>query len=294
MELRHLHYFLVLAEELHFGRAAKRLFISQPPLSRQIKQLEDELGALLFLRENKSVQLTPAGEYLRDAGKALVDQVGLIKTQTNAIGRAIAGEVKIGYISALDKLKLGLFIQEMQRDYPYVQSKLFELSTERQIEALHKGQLDMAIVRAPIHAAHIQQEKLYEESFSLAYSANFELPQDLSALHETAFITYNSDDAPIYHSNALSFCAALGFSPTIRHECNTIASILELVQLNIGISIVPQSVKSQYQHLAINYLDLEHQDISTTTLLAYRQERRSPALDSLRKLIIKNFKHETT
>lgn len=290
MEIRHLHYFLVLADELHFGRAAKRLFISQPPLSRQIKQLEDELGAVLFLREHKRVRLTPAGQYLQDAGQTLIDQIAVIKTRTFDIGRSIAGEVKIGYISAVDKLKLGLFIQDMQQDFPHVQSKLFELSTERQIEALQNGQLDLAIVRAPIHSPHVQLEKLYQESFCMAYSVDFELPDNLSALQDKAFITYNADDAPIYHSNALSFCAALGFSPTIRHECNTISSILELVHLNIGISIVPQSVKEQYQHLAIKYLDLENQDISTTTLLAYRQEGMDPALDNLRKLIIKNFK----
>lgn len=290
MELRHLHYFLVLAEELHFGRAAKRLFISQPPLSRQIKQLEDELGAVLFRRENKRVSLTAAGQYLLEAGQSLTDQVALIKTRVYDIGRSVAGEIKIGYISAVDKLKLGLFIQDMQQDFPHVQSKLFELSTERQLEALHNGQLDLAIVRAPIHTPGITLEKLYQETFCMAYSADFKLPADYSTLQQQAFITYNAEDAPIYHSNALSFCAALGFSPTIRHECNTISSILELVHLNIGISIVPQSVKAQYQHLAIKYLDLENQDINTTTLLAYRQERMDAVLANLRKLIIKNFK----
>ncbi|MGH2623423.1 MAG: LysR family transcriptional regulator, partial [Sphingobacterium sp.] len=168
MEIRHLRYFIMLSEELHFGKAAKRLFISQPPLSRQIKELELELGATLFSRNNKRVALTPAGEYFLKEARNILVTLDSAKHHANQIHSGLAGEIKIGYISSVDKAKLGILIQRIQKKHPYVQTKLFELPTEKQITALENRKLDIGIIRAPNPSYRLQTEKLYDDGFCLA------------------------------------------------------------------------------------------------------------------------------
>ncbi len=285
MELRHLRYFLILAEELHFGKAAKRLFISQPPLSRQIKELEQELGITLFLRDNKRVTLTDAGRYFAEEAANTLKQLNFAKQQAAQIHDSLAGEVRIGYISSIDKQKLGMLIQHLQTRYPYLQTKLYELSSDRQIDALNNRQMDIGIIRAPSLSPNIRVEKLYDDGFALVYASDYTLPEDLVRLTSFPFISYHADYAPMYHQQMLSCCAQLGFIPNLRHACNNIASILELVHVGSGISIVPQSVRMQYQHLHLNFLNLDEPSLKTDILLAYAKEQKHPAFSELRDLI---------
>ncbi|TYR35331.1 LysR family transcriptional regulator [Sphingobacterium phlebotomi] len=290
MELRHLRYFLTLAEELHFGNAAKRLFISQPPLSRQIKELEEELGAILFFRDNKRVELTEAGKFFRKETEMLMKKLASVQQQTYQIHHSLAGEIKIGYISSVDKSKLGLLIQKLQKLYPYVQTKLFELSTIRQIEALDNGKMDIGIIRSPSSSPHLATEQLYKDGFCLAVPNAFDLPATFSTLAKEPFISYHAKYAPVYHNEMLAYCAQMGFMPTLHHECNNISSILELVHLNAGITVVPQSVQYQYSHLAIRFINVDKIAIKTDILLAYAKENEHPVLPIMRQFILDLFK----
>lgn len=289
MELRHLRYFLMLAEELHFGKAAKRLFISQPPLSRQIKELEEELGAILFFRDNKRVELTEAGKFFRKEAEVLMQRLASVQQQTHQIHHSMAGEIRMGYISSVDKSKLGLLIQKLHKIYPYIQTKLFELSTIRQIKALENGKLDIGIIRAPNSSPYLITESLYKDGFCLAVPGSFELPTTFSALAAQPFISYHAKYAPVYHNEMLAYCAQMGFMPTLHHECNNISSILELVHLNTGISVVPQSVQYQYTHLAIQFINPHETTIKTDILMAYGKESEHPALPIMRQFIIDLF-----
>ncbi len=289
MELRHLRYFLVLSEELHFGKAAKRLCISQPPLSRQIKELEQELGITLFLRDNKRVTLTDAGRYLAEEAASTLKQLAFATQHATQIHESLAGEVRIGYISSIDKKKLGKLIQELQTQHPFLQTKLYELSSDKQVYGLANSQMDIGIIRAPSLSPKITVEKLYDDGFALVYAADYTLPEDLSLLAALPFISYHADYAPMYHQQMLSCCAQLGFSPNLRHACNNISSILDFVHINSGISIVPQSVRTQYQHLHLNFLNLEEPSLRTDILLAYAKEQKHPAFSLLRDLIKKLF-----
>lgn len=293
MELRHLRYFLTLSEELHFGKAAKRLFISQPPLSRQIKELEEEMGVKLFLRNNKRVLLTEAGRYFAQEANNLIKKLDFAKQQTAKIHDSLAGELKIGYISSIDKQKLGKLVRELQIHYPYLQIRLYELSSEKQIEELTSKKMDLGIIRAPVTSPEIKVEQLYDDGFLLAYAADFVLPADLSLLSTIPFISYHPDYAPVYHNQILAYCAHLGFSPNLRHSCNNISSILELVHFGTGISVVPQSVQSQYHHLHINFLNLGEPSIKTDILMAYAKEQEHPAFSVLGDLVKKIFRNET-
>lgn len=293
MELRHLRYFIMLAEELHFGKASKRLFISQPPLSRQIKELETELGASLFMRNNKRVELTEAGVYFLEKSKDILDGLESAKQQVKQISNSLAGELKIGYISSVDKNKLGHLIQNLQVTHPYLQTKMHELRTSKQISALEHGKLDIGIIRAPNHSPQLITDHLYEDRFCIAVPKGFAVPSDLTELATYPFISYHANYAPVYHNLMMAFCAKLGFTPRLRHECNNISSILELVHLKAGISIVPLSVEQQYKHLDIQFLSIDANDIKTEILLAYSKETKHPAVQILREDILTLFSKPT-
>lgn len=290
MEIRHLRYFILLAEELHFGKAAKRLFISQPPLSRQIKELEQELGVVLFLRDNKRVELTAAGKFFLHEAQEILHKLESAKHQAHQIHHALAGEIKIGYISAVDKTKLGQLIQQLQIAHPMLQTKIYELRTEKQIDALQQGKLDIGIIRAPNTSPLLQTEKLYDDGFCLVLPQAMEIPTDFSKLDAYPFISYHARHAPVYHDLMMAFCAQLGFRPTFRHACNNIASILELVHLNAGISVVPLSVRSQYKHLQVQFIALEDNTVHTEILLAYPKKVTHPAFEVLQSQILSLFK----
>ena len=149
MELRHLLYFKTVAEELHFRNAASKLFISQPPLSRQIKELEEELGAQLFERNNKRVNLTPAGEYLKKEAEKIFAQLEENKQIVKQIHQGINGKLRIGYISSTYHHQLVNVLKEIPALYPFVKTKLYEVPTTKQIKALEEGKLDIGILRAP-------------------------------------------------------------------------------------------------------------------------------------------------
>ena len=293
MELRHLRYFITLAEELHFGNAAKRLFIAQPPLSRQIKDLELELGVQLFDRAHKRVTLTAAGRYFLKEARLLVQQLEAAMKQVSKIHHSLAGELHIGYVSSFSKKVLGQLTVLLQAQYPYLQTKIFEASTERQLRALEQGKLDIGLIRSPNLSPSIQTDCLYTDGFTLVSAKKAELRLTPTQLSRTPFITYHPDYVPVYHQKLLAYAAQLGFSPQLSHSCNNIPSILELVELGLGISILPKSVAAQYGHLALAFWDpVEQSAVQTEVLLAYPKQRRHPGLDfikaELHKLLAAN------
>ena len=290
MELRHLRYFMVLAEQLHFGRAAGRLFISQPPLSRQIKELELELGVTLFLRDNKRVELTEAGKYFLREVKGILGRLERTTAQLTKIDQSLAGEINIGYISSIDKKKLGTLIKELHQTHPYLQTKLFELSTEKQIHGLTEGRLDVGIIRGPNLSAAVCTEPLYKDGFCLVLPADIQLPQKFSALGKLPFISYPASHVPVYHHQMLAYAAALGFTPHLNYECNNMAAILELVELGAGISIVPADLMQQYRQLNIRFYKDNATGIGTQVLLAYSKDPAHPGFNATRKLMLDLFK----
>ena len=165
MELRHLLYFKTVAEELHFRNAALKLFISQPPLSRQIKELEDELGAQLFTRKNKRVNLTDAGKYFKEEVDAIFARLEESKSIVQQIHKNESGELKIGYISSVYQSHLADVLITMRDVFPYIKTNLFEIPTLMQIKALEQGSLDVGILRAPVHSNQLKVQSLFFDPF---------------------------------------------------------------------------------------------------------------------------------
>lgn len=288
MELRHLLYFKAVAELLHFSNAATQLHISQPPLTRQIKELEKELGVLLFRRNNKRVELTDAGAYFLKECKALIGQLERSKQLVKQIHESVAGEFKIGYISSTPQVGIANVLKALKKQYPLLKTRLYEVSTSKQIKALEEGKLDVGIMRAPIQSIQLHIESLKSDKFALVCPINMSYELSADWLKEQTFISYNSNYARDYYYKLLECCNRLGFYPEIMHECNNMHSILCMVENELGIALVPVSVKDQYPYMKLVFTELNDIQVSTEIVLAHHLHTTHPALNYF-KQIYKRF-----
>ncbi|OYX84491.1 MAG: LysR family transcriptional regulator [Flavobacteriales bacterium 32-34-25] len=271
MELRHLKYFLKLAEELSFVRAADKLFISQPPLSRQIKELEIELGATLFERNNKRVILTDAGKYYQKEIQELVQNLERINLTTKKISQNQSGEFRIAYVSSTFSGDISKLIQFLSAEYPYVNFRLYEVPTVKQIAALEEGKIDFGIIRAPLHSPKIDSQLWFKDSFSLAFNRNIyniNSEEELEKLNKATFVFFNKQYAPYFYDALLQICAQYGFNPKVVHESNNISSIIQLVKNGLGISIVPTAIMKSHNYPELEFVELKKVNLFTDILLA--------------------------
>lgn len=278
MELRHLKYFLRLAEELSFVRAAEKLFISQPPLSRQIKELETEIGAQLFERNNKRVVLTEAGVYYEKEVRDLLKNLERINIQTKKISENVNGEFRIAYISATFTGDISALIAFLSEQYPFVNFRLYEVPTVKQKLAIEDLKIDLGIVRAPLYSPKIETQLWFKDSFSFVFNKNLysiENEMDISKMSQTTFVFYNKVYAPQYYENLLQICAYFGFAPKVVHETNTISSIIQLVKNGLGVSVVPTTILKSHSFPELGFIELKSINLYTDILLATHKEHTS-------------------
>ncbi|MGJ1226799.1 LysR family transcriptional regulator [Sphingobacterium siyangense] len=287
MEIRHLIYFKTVAEELHFGRAAERLFISQPPLSRQIKDLEDELGVILFFRTNKRVELTEAGKYFLEEVVEILQNIEHSKTITKQIHNNISGEFKLGYISSTPKKMLATVLKQIQQKFPYLRVSLFETSTQKQKLALENGKLDLGIMRAPIYSSELLTTPLFEDPMVIVGHSQVEF-NAINFFNES-FISFNQKYASEYHRLVINTCNRMGFEPKIVHQSNSMSSILELVSQGLGLAVVPSSTIKQYPHLNLKIMKLEDMDSKTEVILVSNIKSKNSALGEFIACIQKEY-----
>lgn len=275
MELRHLKYFLTLSEELHFGKAAQKLYIAQPPLSRQIKELEDNLGVKLFNRTKRNVELTPAGKYLQAEAKQIFHQLDNVKEQIQSIGRGAYGQLKIGYVGAAMHSILPDILNRMNTGFPEVKILLFEMGNEEQKKALLSGALDVGFVRVPMIHEKLISKKICEETFSLIVSNNYPLAEkkkiNLADFAKEQFISFSSVCGRSMTDNIISICHKAGFTPKISHETSQINTIIRLVESGIGYSIVPTNTRQVYNQ-NVKYVELKNYPERALLFLLYTQE----------------------
>lgn len=278
MELRHLRYFLAVAEELNFTKAAEKLFISQPPLSRQIKDLEQEVGTPLFTRDNRNVALTEAGKFLEREVKETLHQLETALAHARKIGNNISGDYKVAYTSSTFSDAIPQLVAHLSERYPYLNIKLFEESTAQQLQALEEGRLDLGILRAGFASPKIDIQPLYRDSFSVVYNPAFRSwdPQlGLLGFAKETFVFFNKQYAPTFYSSLMHICAHYGFSPNVVHQSNNINSILELVRNGLGVSIVPSSLGTTHAHPELRFMALEDVQMFTEVVLATPRGRKS-------------------
>lgn len=280
MELRHLKYFLAVAEELNFTKAAEKLCISQPPLSRQIKELENELGAKLFERNNKKVTLTEAGKYFKNKVENQLQGLEAVVLKTKRISENVNGEYRIGYISSTFSNKITQLVQFLTQKYPYLKIKLYEVSTAKQISALEQNKLDLGIIRAPLISTKVISKLWFKDYYSFVYNNQLMTNiKDLSDLKNKVFVFFNKDYAPTYYNSLHEICSQYGFIPNVVHESNNINSIIQLVRNGLGVSIVPSSLKNSHIYNELSFVEIDPQ-FFTNVLIAKPKNEASEITNS--------------
>jgi DNA-binding transcriptional LysR family regulator len=285
MELRHLRYFVAVAEESHVTRAAERLGIQQPPLSQQIRALETELDAQLFHRKPRGVELTPAGRALFDEAKAILARVEDAVTATRQAARGETGRIGIGFTSSASFHPfVPRAIRTFRERHPLIALALEESGTSELVAALRGRTVDAAFVRSPIaESVDLTIEPLLEEPMVAALPSGHRLSATgdtlpLAALAGETFILYRRPVGPGLHDAIIAACDRAGFSPTIGQETPRMLSTLSLVAAGLGVTVVPASM-SRLEAEGVVYRALDKRAELTAPLnLAYRRDEISAAV----------------
>jgi DNA-binding transcriptional LysR family regulator len=286
MELRHLRYFVAVAEELHFGRAAERLGIKQPPLSLQIRQLERQLGTFLFHRLTRGVELTETGALLLDESRGILDQVERVKAGVQSRARGETGCIHLGFACAtcFEPLVPGI-IRAYRERYPSVLVSPEQSNTPLLAAGLRRGEIDVAFVRPPLSDGDgLAVEPLVEEPMLIV------LPQwhpragdrsvPLAALAPETLILFPRTIGPGLHDAIIASCQRAGFTPKVGQEAPQISTTVHMVAAGFGVSIVPQSI-ARIRLEGVVYVRIEGEAPRAPISLAYRRDDRSP--------IVRNF-----
>ena len=275
MQLRHLHYFLTLAEELHFRRAAEKLFIAQPALSRQIKDLEEELGTLLFKRDKRNVSLTASGRFLQKEGYQLLKKVDDLKASIADLGTTVTGVVNIGCSGSAMTHVLPNLLQAMDAQYPNVKTNLLETTTQNLLNQLLDGQIDMLLGRPHKAMAQVHSEKFFTDATVLVTSAHSKWLLDerskVSALKAVPLLLFPRAAGTFFRDSIVSACGRQGFVPQIKHESIHAYSLLKLVEKDIGVSLMPKSILQGY-NLQLQYWEMPYLKIPLDLVVSYRTD----------------------
>ncbi len=281
IELRHLRYFLAVADTLHFRKAAEQLYISQPGLSRQIKQMEDELDIILFERHSRKVKLTKAGFFLQNELKLSFKRLDDILLHVKLLNDGIEGNLKLGYVgSAMQKIIPELLLQ-FKKEHPKVIFNLNEMDNNRQIDALLAQEIDIAFVRIERVPKGLEIMPVFEDTFSLVLPKRHKIDEknfkDLSQLKEEPFIFFDASYSESYHEKVMQIYDACGFTPFVSHYTINASSIFRLVENNFGVSIVPTSLKLGY-NIDIKFIELKNIPQRTTLRVVWNNSNTNPIL----------------
>lgn len=278
MELRQLRYFVAVAEELHFGRAADRLGIAQPPLSRQIQRLESELGFELFDRSRRRIELRPAGVVLLERARDVLEQLDEAVREARRTSSGKRGRVVVGYPSSLAYSGLVGLLRAFRSEFPDVELSVRELPLAEQMEGLKNGQLDVGFVRGPVDDRELAYECMRREPLMLALPADHPLTTrstlTLESVADEPFVFFPRVRAPAFFDLLLALCQKAGFTPQIRHEAPQ-ADVLSMVAAGFGITILPASVRES-RRADVAFRPFAGAPL-TELLLAWRAGEGSPA-----------------
>lgn len=281
MELRHLRYFVTVAEELHFGRAAEILNMAQPPLSKQIQQLESELGVQLFERSKRQVRLTDAGQIFLERVYRIFREVNEAAIEAQKAGKGQTGKLTIGFIEVASYEVLPRILREYQTLCPDVEINLRELTTMKQMEAIQKGEIDVGFARLPVEDNLIYKRTVLHESFIVALPEHHSLSVNekihLSELKKEPFIFFPRHMLPDYYDEIIKMCMTSGFTPKIVQEASHMQTTINLISSGIGLSIVPGSA-ALLQRKGVVYRELADFSNGFDVALIWRKDNTRSVL----------------
>jgi len=292
MELRHIRYFVAVAEELHFRRAAERLRISQPPLSLQIRELERELGAVLFERSRQKVALTLAGRcFLQHARQILED----VKSATNSVRRAADGEIgelRIAFTQSFEFLPLlPETIHRFRARFPEVTFALRQMASAEQLAAVVNRTIDLGISRKPTGRLHsaIRLNKLYSDPLMLAVHQRDALAKEpsttISAVRDRLFIASPRESGSGLRDILMDLCRAEGFLPRIAQEAAEVPSIVSFVAAGVGVAVVPASAR--FIHIdGVRFVPLSDRRAESALYLVTHADDRSTLMEEVKRMLL--------
>jgi len=247
MELRHLRYFVAVAEHLSFGRAARALHLSQPPLSRQIRALEDELGTPLFTRTKRTVALTPAGSALLPDARRLLREADALRSGARRHALGQVGTLALGFIGVAAYNVLPEVLPEFRRRHPGVRVALREATSDVLLAALRQGEIDAGLVLPPVNEPAFEYLPLFHDTLVAAVPAGrrrYPEPLALASLADAPFILFPREVGASLYDLIVGCCHRAGFAPRIEQEAVQMQTIVSLVAAGMGVALVPASLMS--------------------------------------------------
>lgn len=281
MELRHFLYFIAVAEELHFGRAAARLQMTQPPLSKQIQQFEEEIGVPLFKRNKRHVELTTAGQLFLPEARQIIAQVNQAVDTAQRADRGEFGRLVIGFVGSATYDILPQIIREYRRKFPHVSIRLHELSTPDQVNALIGARIDVGLLHPPVSSSFIDSIPIKRGFAALSLPKNHPLAKKehiyIDDLQDIPFILVSRDIWPGLYDEFLSLFQSVGFTPRIVQEATEYQMVVGLVSAGIGIGVVPATAEKLF-NLEVVYRQIDNYPLTAILSLAYLKKNTNPAL----------------
>lgn len=288
MEFRHLRYFVAVAEELHFGRAAERLYIVQPALSKQVASLEEELGVRLLNRTKRRVRLTEAGRVFFEEARQILEKAEGAAEAARRAARGQIGRLAIGFIGPATYSILPGVLKAYRERYPDVELALHEWTTTEQIKRLHSGFIQVGFVRLPVDDGALILEPVVREPVMVV------LPEDhaqvtrdevpLSELANDPFILIPRHREPGLHDQYIILCHQAGFIPKVVQEANRIQTIVGLVASGMGVSFAPASTQN-LQRPGVVYRPLKESSLKLEMAVARRREDVSPVMQAFLEIV---------
>jgi DNA-binding transcriptional LysR family regulator len=294
IEFRQLRYFVAVAEEMHFGRAAARLHMTQPPLSQTIQALEAALGTPLFYRTKRSVSLTPAGAALLPEARRLLLQTEILPDLARRAASGESGRLSLAFVSTADYSVLPPFLREFREHYPQVQIDLREATSDVQLEELAQGRIDAGLVipplpdkaKAPLDYVPVLSEPLILAAPTGTKALRGKGAIALGSVSDMPLIIFPRRIAPAFHDAILACFHDAGLTPRIGQEAIQMQTIVGLVSAGMGIALVPQSV-SNLKRPGVEYKALAGKSPLVETGLAWRRDNASPVLRAFLELLRK-------
>lgn len=281
-DLRQLRHFIAVAEHLHFGRAATALHISQPPLSRSIQDLETRLGAKLFERTRRKVELTPAGTWYLEEARQVIARLERASREVAERAAGGAGALRIGFVTIADYSVLPGLLSRFKAANPGVSLSLRELVTEAQLEALAAGDLDLGFVLPPLPAREVDSVAANREPLVIALPEGHRLarergPLAVRALAEEPFVMVPASLARGLSDVVLGLCTRAGFAPRVAQEAVQMQTVVSLVSSGLGVAIVPASLLN-LRRSGVVYRAVRDAHKKIELRLAWRRDTRSASL----------------
>lgn len=287
MEIRQLNYFIAVAEERHFGRAAKRLHMAQPPLSQQIRQLEEQLGVRLLDRTTRRVDLTAAGEVLLERGRRIINEIEGLKADVYQVGQGATGVLRVGFSGSATYGVMPGIVRRAKEAMPGLSLTLHgEMLTPAMEAGLREHTLDAALLRPPVAFPEIEYRTVAREPLVLALPAGSPLggdrPVAVHELQEHGFVVYPPES--VLHRTVADLCRRSGFQPRIAQVAGETSTLLSFVAAGGGVAVVPASVRA-FQLEDVVYCEIE--DAPAIELaVAWRREDRSVLLHNFLDLVL--------